>query len=124
MSSRPQFSPFLVIEDGNMGGDITSEVTIIQKLSLISYGISWSGSSPVGEMIVEVSNDYEQNVDGSVKVAGNWTPLPLDTTASVSGNIDSGFIDIDLQGGFALRLRYDRTSGTGTMQATVSAKVA
>ena len=124
MSSRPQIAPFPVILNGAMSGSITSTVTVIQKLSLISYSISWSGSTPVGTMSVEVSNDYEQNSDGSVRVAGTWNTLPLDAATAVSGNTGNGFIDIDLQGGYALRLVYTRTSGTATMQAVMSAKVA
>lgn len=124
MSSRPQLSPYPVIIDGDMSGNITSKVTIIDKLSLMSYSVSWVGTVPVGSMTVEVSNDYSQNVDGTVKNAGLWTALPLDATASVTGSPDNGFIDIDLQAGYAMRLRYVRTSGTGTMQAILASKVA
>jgi len=106
-----------------MSTDIVSDITIIQKLSLISYTIVWNGASPVGAMSVEVSNDYSQNADGSVKNAGNWVTLPLDASAPVAGNSDVGFIDIDLNGGYAIRLRYTQVSGTGTMQATVAGKV-
>lgn len=124
MSSRPQFNPYPVIVNGSMAGSITSAVTIIQKLSLVSYSIEWTGTSPVGEMSVEVSNDYSQNADGTVKDAGTWNALPLSAATSVSGNSDNGFIDIDGSAGYALRLVYTRTSGTGTMNAVVSAKVA
>lgn len=123
MSSRPQFSPFYVILDGNMATSLTSKVTIIQKLSLISYSISWIGTSPVGTMSVEVSNDFQENSDGSIKNAGTWTALPLDVSAPVSGNADHGFIDIDLQAAYAMRLVYTRTSGTGLMRAVIASKV-
>lgn len=106
-----------------MSSSITSKVTIVQKLSLISYSVSWVGSTPVGTMSVEVSNDYVENADGSVKTAGTWNALPLDASTAVSGNTDNGFIDIDLQAGYAMRLKYTRTSGTGTMQAVISSKV-
>ncbi len=124
MSSRPQFSPYSVITNGSMSASITSEVTVIQKLSLLSYAISWVGSTPIGTMSVEVSNDYSTNSDGTVRNAGTWNALPLSATASVSGNADNGFIDIELNGGYAMRLVYTRSSGTGTMQAVISAKVA
>jgi len=124
MSSRPQFNPFPVIVDGDMSGNIISAVTIIQKLSMISYDISWSGTTPVGAMSVQVSNSYSQNADGSVRNAGNWTTLTLSSPPTVSGNTGNGFIDVDATGAFAMRLVFTRTSGTGTMQATISAKVA
>ena len=124
MSSRPQFSPFSVITNGDMSGNITSKVTIIQKLSLASYSIVWAGASPVGNIVVEVSNDFSENVDGSVKNPGTWNALPLDVATPVSGNIGNGFVDIDAQAGYALRIRYAFTSGIGSMNVVVAGKVA
>lgn len=124
MSSRPQFNPYSVITNGDMSGNITSAVTVLQKLSLASYSITWSGSSPSGTVNVQVSNDYAQNADGTVKNSGTWNTLPLSITPTVSGNTGNGFIDIDQQGGFALRLTYAFISGTGTMNATINCKVA
>jgi hypothetical protein len=124
MSSRPQAAPFSVITSGNMASDITSRVTIIQKLSMIGYDISWTGTSPVGAMSVQVSNTYAENADGSVKNVGNWTTLTLSAPTPVSGNTGNGFIDVDATGAYAMRLVYTATSGTGTMNATMCAKVA
>lgn len=124
MSSRTQLNPHLVITNGDMSqASIISEVTIIQKLSLASYGVSWAGTSPVGVITVEVSNDYSLNSSGTVSNAGTWNQLPLSGTAAVSGNTGNGFIDIDAQAGYALRLVYTKTSGTGSLQATVVGKV-
>lgn len=91
---------------------------------MISYDISWTGSTPVGVMSVEVSNTYSQNGDGTVRNAGNWTTLTLSATPTVSGNTGNGGIDVDATGFYAIRLKYTRTSGTGTMNATINAKVA
>lgn len=124
MSSRPQFNPYKVIDNGSLSGNITSKVTIIQKLSLVSYEIVWTGTSPVGVISVQVSNDYEQNADGSTRVPGTWADLPLSVTPAILGNSDSGFIDIEGLAGYALRLVYTRSSGSGTINATVNAKVA
>lgn len=123
MSSRPQFNPYPVVVNGDMSASITSAVTIIQKLSQISYDISWSGSAPSGSISVQVSNTYSQNADGSVKNAGNWTSLTLSSSTTVSGNTGSGFIDIDATGAYAIRLVYTPISGTGLLQATIAAKV-
>lgn len=123
MSSRPQAAPFSVITNGSMAGNITSRATIIQKLSMIGYDISWTGTAPVGAMTIQVSNTYAENADGSVRVAGNWTTLTLSSPAPVSGATGNGFIDVDATGAYAIRLVYTRTSGTGTMNATITAKV-
>lgn len=120
--SRPILSPFPVITDGDMSGDITSAVTIVQNTSRITYDISWAGTAPVGTMSVQVSDTYTQNADGSTRNAGNWTTLILSEVPSVSGNTGNGFIDIQT-GAYAIRLVYNFTSGTGLMQATISGKV-
>ncbi len=124
MASRPIFTPYPVITNGDMSAPIISKVTIIQNLSMIGYDISWSGATPVGSMSVEVSNTYSQNADGTVRNAGNWTTLALSAPTTVSGNTGNGFIDIDEISAYAIRLVYTPVSGTGTMQATINAKVA
>lgn len=125
MSSRPQLEPHLVITNGNLASaSLTSIPTIIQKLSMVSYEAVWSGSSPSGTVSVQVSNTYSLNTDGSVKNAGDWNDLPLSISPTVSGNTGNGFIDIDAQAGYAVRFVYTRISGTGTLNVTVSGKVA
>ncbi len=122
MSSRPLLKPQSVITNGSMAGSLTSLVTIINQISIISYAVSWAGSTPVGTMSVQVSDDYSQNGDGTVRNSGTWNTLPINTM-NVSGNTGNGFIDIYVTGAYAIRLLYTRSSGTGTMNATISGKV-
>jgi hypothetical protein len=122
-SSRPQAGPFSVITDGDMSASITSKPTIIQKLSMIGYDIRWTGTSPIGDLTVQVSNTYSENADGSVRNSGTWTTLTLSATTSVASNSGNGYIDIDATGAYAIRLVYTRTSGTGTMNAVICGKV-
>lgn len=123
MASRPIITPYSVITNGDMSADITSDVTIIQNTSMLSYSFSWTGSSPVGTITVEVSNDYTQNGAGTVLNAGTWNSIDLSNTASVSGNSGVGFIEIHDLASYAVRVKYNRVSGTGTLQATVVGKV-
>lgn len=132
MSIRPELRPYQVITDGNMAANITSLVTIIQKISLVSYTISWSGTSPSGTVSMQISNDYELDPTGAVKNAGNWsllsfynhgTAAPV-TSVTVSGNTGTDELISSLCGAYAIRLIYTRTSGTGTLQAYVCGKVA
>lgn len=124
MSSRPQLNPQAVITNGNMASaSITSLVTIIQKISYVSYAVSWSGTSPVGVFTVQASNDYTQDGSGVVLNAGTWTDVPLSSAAAVSGNTGNGVIDLDGISVYAIRLVYTKTSGTGTAQATITGKV-
>lgn len=129
MSSRPIFSPAPVITNGNMSGSLTSKVTVIQNISMVSYGLSWTGSSPVGTAQVQVSNDYATNAAGQVSNAGTWTTLVLSvsgtpsSTIPISGSPGTAFIDIDGLAAYAIRLVYTFTSGTGSLQAIINGKV-
>lgn len=129
MSSRPQLNPESVITNGDMSGNLTSLPTIIQKLSMISYALSWSGSTPVGTVSVQVSNDYAKNADGSVANPGTWNTMTVSlagvnvTTIPISGNTGNGFIDIDQSAAYAMRLIYTFGSGTGSLNAVINGKV-
>lgn len=133
MSSRPQFNPYPVIDAVSMATSITSTPTVIQKLSMPSYSYSWSaGATPVGTVSVQISNDYTQNADGSVRNAGTWTAIyfqldgapTLVNSAPITGNSGNGFIDVPITGAYAIRTVYTRVSGSGTMTVIINAKVA
>lgn len=130
MSSRPLIKPMKVINAQSMATNITSLPTIIQMLSAPSYSYSWSGSTPVGTISVQISNDYSQNADGSVQNAGTWTSIYFQlngsttvSSAPVSGNSGTGFIDVPITGAYAIRTVYTAGSGTGTLTAIINAKV-
>ena|SRR5258708_1003988 len=122
MSSRPLLTPYPVITNGDMSlTTITSKVTIKSNMSMISYQVSWAGTAPVGTVVVQVSNDYAVNTDGTVRNAGNWDSISA-TSSSISGGTGSGFIDVTT-GAYATRLLYTKISGTGLLQATVKGQV-
>lgn len=128
MSSRPILQPQQVIGgnsgvSGTMTGNITSLVTIISNMSMMSYEYTWTGTSPVGSISVQVSNDFSLNSNGSVRNAGSWSTLPLSASTPVSGNSGTGFIDIDQLGAYAIRTVYTFVSGTGALTATYKGKV-
>ena len=128
MAERPRLKPHRVIEDGNMTGNITSDVTVVPEISLISYTYSWSGTSPVGTVKVQVSNDYAIDAQGNVSNAGNWADISFLTgtgfsaSVAVSGSPGTANIVLPLCGAYAFRTVYTRTSGTGTLQAYICGK--
>ena len=122
MASRPLIAPHKVIDAHSLASSFNSEVTIVSNVPTLSYDISWAGSSPVGTLEVQVSNTYTVNARGEVKDPGVWRTLPS-MSAAVSGNTGEGGVDIYVTGFYAVRLAYTATSGTGTMDATVVAKV-
>ncbi len=131
MSSRPVLRPHTVISAGDMSAtSITSEATVLQGISNVSYEVSWTGSTPVGTLKLQVSNTYTVAAAGGTGATGTWTDVPMDvngayaTSIAVSGNTGNGFIDVTLQAGYAVRLVYTKGSGTGTLTGTISGKVA
>ncbi len=139
MSSRPQLDPYTVYPNADaspantssMAASFTSQPTIVQKLSQISYSCSWTGTSPVGSISVQGSDDYSIKPGGAnaVQNPGTWNNLVLSynsgttTSIPISGNSGNGLIDIAATGIYALRLVYTATSGTGNMNVIVTAKV-
>lgn len=131
MSTRTVLRPHVVITGGDMSAaSITSEATILQGITNIGYEVSWTGSTPVGTLVLQVSNTYSVNATGAVERAGTWTPVPMDvngayaTSIAISGNTGKGYIDVTLHAGYAAQLVYTKGSGTGTLNATISGKVA
>jgi len=122
MSSRPFLAPFQSVKDGDMSGDIVGAESIIQMIPLISYVLKWTGS-PVGVFSVEISNDYKRGANGDVINAGTWVPVSLSVPAEAIGSSGDGCIHLTDIAAYAIRLKYTRTSGSGTLNATVSGKV-
>lgn len=132
MSSRPLMQPYPVIGtlnnqnsgvSGNMAAPITSLATILTNTSIVSYAYIWTGTTPVGTIAVQVSNDYSLNAAGQVSNTGTWNTLPLSTTPVTSGSTGNGAIDIDTTGFYAIRTTYTPISGTGTLTCVIKTKV-
>lgn len=132
MSTRSTIRPYAVISAGDMSATtITSAPTVLQSITKFSYEVSWSGTSPVGTLALQVSNTYVPDATGGSNSSGKWMNVPLDlsgtgvvTTIPISGNTGNGFIDITVQAGYAVRLLYTKGSGTGALTATINGKVA
>lgn len=98
-----------LLVDESMGADITSAATNILFLDRVGYQLVWTGT-PNGTFYVQVSND-----------SVTWADLTLSTPVTASGSGDNAFIDIET-GAKYVRLFYDRTSGTGTLDAYITGK--
>lgn len=122
MSTRNNLKPFSVIEDASMGANVISDVTVINYATGVGYDIAWTGT-PVGTFSVEVSNTYSVDAQGNQKNAGNWTPLTLSAPIAAAGTADNAFINLAGLECYAIRLKYTRSGGSGTLNAVVSGKV-
>ena len=115
--------------NGNsMAGNITSQASITTVMGRLSYQVVWSGTSPVGTVSIQGSNDYVLSSTGEVLNAGNWDTLTVEYLGSpvqsipVTGNTGSGLIDLTTTGIYATRLVYTATSGVGSLTVTVFGK--
>lgn len=129
MADRPKLSQSPVIVNGNMSGNLTSKPTILNQLTVGTYTYSWSGTSPVGAVSVQISNDYSLNADGTVNNPGTWITAyftlngsAVVNSAPVTGNTGEGAIEWS-SGANAIRTLYTATSGAGTLQAIFNGKV-
>lgn len=131
MSDRPFQKPVAgnVLTAGDMSGNLTTEPTILNQKTMCSYSLTWAGTSPVGTVSVQVSNDYALSPNGTLQAAGTWNTLTVNlagspvTTIPISGNTGTGFIDIDATAAYAIRLIYTFASGVGALNVTFCGKV-
>lgn len=97
---------------GSMGASITGPTTIIDVHDQVCYRVSWTSSNAVGVISVQGS------VDGTNFEDLTFTPA-LTQPASNNG---SYLINLGLIPFIAIRVKYTRTSGTGTLTVRMSAK--
>lgn len=130
MADRPLIVPNTnkpLINAVSTGASITGPATVIKQLPGISYGIVWTGTT-LGTFSVQVSNDVLFDAQGNeISGSGHWDTLPpssfTGTLPAPAGTPDHGFIDVLGTEAFAIRLLYNRTSGTGTLTVFPAAKV-
>lgn len=129
MSSRTTLRPYAVINAVSMAANITGTATILQSITGVSFAFKWAGTSPVGTVSIQASNDYALEPDGSVANAGTWTTLSLEyngavvTTVPVSGNSGNGIVELQKINTYAVRPIYTFTSGVGTLTCIINGKV-
>lgn len=113
MGRKNVVKSYKMIDAGDLSGDITSESTSVINLDKASIHIVWSGSSPSGTINVQAKNGDK----------GTWRSLDFGTTISVSGNSGEHDIILNELPFDEIRVVYTSTSGTGTVDAVLTAKV-
>lgn len=110
----------------SMVTSITSIPTNINRISGISYDVSWTGT-PTGTFTVQVSNTYVQNEDGSTAVIGNWNDLPSSSFQGTypvpAGSAGHGMLDVVGTECAWVRIIYTAASGSGNLTVVPAAKV-
>lgn len=123
MSSRKNtLKVFKMIDAGDMSGNLTSIPTNVEFLDNIALQLNFTGT-PTGTFAVEVSIDYDQDSLGNILNAGNWIPLTLSPAPAATGSGASIFIELNQTPARWLRVTYTATSGVGSLDALISAKM-
>ncbi len=110
-----------VVTDGDMGGNIVSEPFNLHNCANASIEMVWDGD-PTGPFSVQVSNDYQEDLDHNVQNAGSWLELPLTVNISANGTPDTAYIEINDMSAPYLRIIYATVGGAGTLNAYIAAK--
>lgn len=120
MSSRKNtLLKYNMVVAGSLGANFTSSPVNIQYLDNIGIQLNFTGT-PTGVFYIQISADYQVS-QGVVINAGNW--VNLNVTASAAGAADNAYFDITLTSAPWIRIFYSRTSGTGTLNAFLTAKM-
>lgn len=122
--------PVLEIAAGNMASTITSAALEIKLQDNLGIQCNFTGS-PVGTFQIQISMDYMQDIFGTILNAGNWIPITLTylsggsfvSATSVPTSVGSPiYIDCNQLSAPYARIVYTAISGSGTLNAYVTAK--
>lgn len=104
-----------MLDAESLGASFNSTLTDITAMDNVGIILTWTGTSPVGTIEVQVSND-------TAATPTTWTALDFGSSISISGNSGTHTININQNPFAKLRLAYTRTSGTGEVTAKLVMK--
>ena len=111
MAGKSILKPYKIVNAETMGGSVTSGAIPIDRLDNVGIQLQWTGT-PTGDFYV----------DGRVHDDAPWTELTLSTAVAAAGSASDALINLSGVPYQDLRLRYVRTSGTGSLNAWATAK--
>lgn len=117
-----------ILTGANAAGNLVSAVTNIQRLDNVGIQVHVASGTPTGTVQVQISADYEQDTEGNVLVVGNWINLKQpDNTTLVAQVITAGspaqtYFDLTQLSCPWIRITYTASSGSGTLNAFITAK--
>jgi len=113
--------PFTLVAAVSMGGDITSTPIDVQNIDNVGLQVAWTSANAVGVISVQGSLDYKPT---NPPTAGTWYDLTFDPALTQPASDNGGYlINLNQVPYTWLRLKYTRTSGTGTLTAYACGKM-
>ena len=101
-----------ILQDADITSVTESDTLNTKQLDYASIHISWSGASPVGEIIVKAKNGEN----------GSFYTVDMGGTIVISGNTGEHTLVFNQIHFSDLKLEYVQTSGTGTITASATLK--
>ena len=110
---------YSILNNVLMTGNQTSGAVQVPYLDNIGLQAVWTGTTPVGALVVECTEDDTTNT----LITSTWTALDFGSAISVSGNSGNHIINMNQLPYKAVRVRYVFTSGTGNITVKITAKM-
>ena len=114
MARKNVLYQFKMFDAESLSASATSEPTNVANVDYCSIHVEWTGTSPLGTMTVEVRNGDKDT----------WYALDFGATIAISGNTGDHQIVLTQMGFTDVRLQYARSSGVGSITATITTKQA
>lgn len=100
-----------IVTSGDMSGNITSDTIGVERLDNVGIQLQWTGT-PTGDFFV----------DARIHEDAPWTELSISPSVAASGSASDWLISLTQIPYSELRVRYERSAGTGTLEAWLMAK--
>lgn len=113
MGRKNVVKSYKMIDQGDISGNVTSEVTNVTNLDKASIRVDWSGTSPVGTLEVQARNGEKES----------FFAIDMGSTINITGNSGDHQLIFNELPFTDIRLVYTSTSGTGNIDAVITAKV-
>lgn len=113
MSRKHYAGEFLVLDNGDVTGDLISEVSEVKSTDRILYIAKWTSAGIAGNLTVEISD--KENDDTS------WTELDFGQVLSVAVDNSEHQILISQVTFKYVRVKYNFSAGTGNIDITFRA---
>lgn len=113
MGRKNVVKSYKMIDSGDLSGSITSSIVNVINLDKASIHLVWSGTSPTGAITVEARNGEKDS----------WYELDFGSSIDISGNSGDHQLVFNELAFTDIRIQYISTGGTGSIDASISAKV-
>lgn len=119
-----------IVTNGAMAGNLTSLVVETRYFGAVGLQLLIASSTATGQVNVQVSANYNEDITNNVIAVGNWVNVDL-TAANpqnlpyiqiTSGQPANVYINLSAIAAPWMRITYTATSGTGTLNAWLTGK--